>query len=266
MPYWVGVKNGFVVTWLTKTNLYFGVAGKLPAPPLEAAAPLLLLLSSSLDLPQAASAAASATPPPAIALRRKSARRSMPDARPRRLDLLRGPTRAPPPLAVKTGRRQRGRARAGSLSPPSAHRRSGPSRQAGRRDVSAHISPVSRQRTVTGVSAVSANRRRRPVLARTTSSGATVVARRARVPASICSSSTWRLQPAHLVEVLPHGRQRRGEVRRLGDVVEADDADLVGYAAARLVAASAGRRAPSGRWPRTPRSPPAFAASRWPSS
>ena len=80
MPYWVGVKNGFVVTWLTNTNLYFGVGGKLPAPPFDAAAPLSLLLLSSLDLPQAASAAASATPPPAIALRRSSARRSMPEA------------------------------------------------------------------------------------------------------------------------------------------------------------------------------------------
>src|SRR5207342_2375504 len=81
IPYWVGVKNGFVVTWLTKTNLYLGVGGKLPAPPLEAAAPsLLLALLSSLDLPQAASAAASATPPPVSALRRNSARRSMPEA------------------------------------------------------------------------------------------------------------------------------------------------------------------------------------------
>src|SRR4051794_30020915 len=80
MPYCVGVKNGFVVTWLTKTNLYFGVGGKLPAPPLDAAAPSLLLLLSSLDLPQAASAAASATPPPGIALRRSSARRAKPGA------------------------------------------------------------------------------------------------------------------------------------------------------------------------------------------
>src|SRR3954454_13601097 len=29
-PYWVGVKNGLVVTWLTKTNFQFGVFGKLP--------------------------------------------------------------------------------------------------------------------------------------------------------------------------------------------------------------------------------------------
>src|SRR5256885_1734699 len=33
-PYWVGVKNGLVVTWLTKTNFHFGVAGNWPAPPL----------------------------------------------------------------------------------------------------------------------------------------------------------------------------------------------------------------------------------------
>src|SRR5919197_5295948 len=65
MPYCVGVKNGFVVTWLTKTNLYLGVGGKLPAPPLAALSLLLLLsaLLSSLDLPQAASAAASVAPP-----------------------------------------------------------------------------------------------------------------------------------------------------------------------------------------------------------
>ena len=65
MPYCVGTKNGFVVTWLTNTNRYFGVAGKLPAP----AAPSSL---SSLDLPQAASARLSAAaPPPASAIRRE---------------------------------------------------------------------------------------------------------------------------------------------------------------------------------------------------
>src|SRR6266516_1350762 len=30
-PYWVGTKNGFVVTWLTKENFQGGVFGKLPA-------------------------------------------------------------------------------------------------------------------------------------------------------------------------------------------------------------------------------------------
>ncbi len=33
MPYWVAWKKGFVVTWLTNTNLYFGVLGKSPTPP-----------------------------------------------------------------------------------------------------------------------------------------------------------------------------------------------------------------------------------------
>ena len=65
MPYCVGTKNGFVVTWLTNTNRYFGVAGKLPAPAAPSSA-------SSLDLPQAASARLSAAaPPPASAIRRE---------------------------------------------------------------------------------------------------------------------------------------------------------------------------------------------------
>src|SRR5215203_2939731 len=33
MPYWVGMKNGFVVTWLTKTKFHSGVSGKLPPDP-----------------------------------------------------------------------------------------------------------------------------------------------------------------------------------------------------------------------------------------
>src|ERR1041385_9543135 len=33
MPYWVGTKNGLVVTWLTNTNFHFGWQGKLPWPP-----------------------------------------------------------------------------------------------------------------------------------------------------------------------------------------------------------------------------------------
>src|SRR5215831_13067234 len=36
-PYWVGVKNGFVVTWQTKTNFHAGVLGKLPTAPVAAA-------------------------------------------------------------------------------------------------------------------------------------------------------------------------------------------------------------------------------------
>src|SRR5262245_23758144 len=140
MPYWVGVKNGFVVTWLTKTNLYLGVGGKFPAPPLEAAAwsLLLLLSSSSLDLPQAASAEASATPPPAIAPRRSRARRSMPEA-------SMGAWSDKSSSSSRGAERQASakRARAGSLSPrwpavrPSTDGRA-------ERDVSAHISRVSR--------------------------------------------------------------------------------------------------------------------------
>src|SRR3954447_6611975 len=68
-PYWVGVKNGFVVTWLTKVNRYFLVDGKLPGPP-----PLLPPL---LEAPHAASAAASTPLPPAIADRRRSVLRRM---------------------------------------------------------------------------------------------------------------------------------------------------------------------------------------------
>src|ERR1700722_17494916 len=43
-PYWVGVKNELSVTWLTKVNLYFGVAGKFPAASLAALAVLPLEL------------------------------------------------------------------------------------------------------------------------------------------------------------------------------------------------------------------------------
>src|ERR1700683_4208524 len=37
-PYWVGVKNELSVTWLTKVNLYFGVAGEFSAASLAALA------------------------------------------------------------------------------------------------------------------------------------------------------------------------------------------------------------------------------------
>jgi hypothetical protein len=36
-PYWVGVKNGFVVTWHTKTNFQAGVLGKVPTAPVATA-------------------------------------------------------------------------------------------------------------------------------------------------------------------------------------------------------------------------------------
>jgi hypothetical protein len=78
-PYWVGTKNGFVVTWLTNTKRYLGVDGKSPGPPLSSA---LLLSLSSLDLPQAATAAATAAPPPSRAERCKNERRAMPGRTP----------------------------------------------------------------------------------------------------------------------------------------------------------------------------------------
>src|SRR4051812_18101948 len=137
MPYCVGVKNGFVVTWLTKTNLYFGVGGKLPAPPLDAAGPSLLLLLSSLDLPQAASAAASATPPPVIALRRSSARRSKPEAS---VGAWSDKSSSSSRDEERAGVRRAERKPAPSLldgSPSGPHERVEP-----RRDVSAHITPV----------------------------------------------------------------------------------------------------------------------------
>src|SRR5919204_6022515 len=55
-PYWVGVKNGLVVTWQTNTNRYLGVEGKSPAPA-AAALPDEDLLSLE---PQAASSAEAA--------------------------------------------------------------------------------------------------------------------------------------------------------------------------------------------------------------
>ena len=36
-PYWVGTKNGLVVTWLTKVNFHGGVVGKFPAADLRGA-------------------------------------------------------------------------------------------------------------------------------------------------------------------------------------------------------------------------------------
>src|ERR671920_878522 len=55
-PYWVGVKNGLVVTWQTNTNFHFGVEGKSPAAVADAESPLLSAL-----LVQAASSAEAAS-------------------------------------------------------------------------------------------------------------------------------------------------------------------------------------------------------------
>src|SRR3954471_24807002 len=53
-PYWVGVKNGLVVTWLMKTNFQFGVFGKFPI------ASELVLLSALLQADSSAVAASEA--------------------------------------------------------------------------------------------------------------------------------------------------------------------------------------------------------------
>src|SRR6185436_8334614 len=44
-PYWVGVKNGLVVTWQTKTNFQAGVLGKLPTAPALVAGSLVHAVS-----------------------------------------------------------------------------------------------------------------------------------------------------------------------------------------------------------------------------
>src|SRR2546428_7867277 len=51
-PYWVGTKNGFVVTWFTNQNCHLGVVGKLPA--------ALVAVELPLDEEQAASSAVAA--------------------------------------------------------------------------------------------------------------------------------------------------------------------------------------------------------------
>src|SRR5215467_4944738 len=71
-PYWVGTKNGLVVTWLTKVNFHGGVDGKFPAAEL---AGLVLLLPLLLVDEQAASSAEAAAvaltrPVPVSSLRR----------------------------------------------------------------------------------------------------------------------------------------------------------------------------------------------------
>src|SRR5260370_5881829 len=67
-PYWVGTKNGLVVTWLTKANFHAGVFGKFPTV-------FLAALAVVLDPPQAVSRADAAadalnSPVPASSLRR----------------------------------------------------------------------------------------------------------------------------------------------------------------------------------------------------
>src|ERR687897_2467079 len=56
-PYWVGVKNGFVVTWQTKVNFHFGVDGKFPTVPEPLASAVLSSLVQAASRPVAASEA-----------------------------------------------------------------------------------------------------------------------------------------------------------------------------------------------------------------
>src|SRR6266540_5479722 len=67
-PYWVGVKNGLVVTWLTNTNFQFGVVGKSPAP---AAADEDDLLSLEVQAASSADAASEALAMPVPLNRRR---------------------------------------------------------------------------------------------------------------------------------------------------------------------------------------------------
>src|SRR3954468_20926337 len=75
-PYWVGVKNGLVVTWLTNTNFHFGVAGNAATPP-WATEPASFLLSEE-HAASSADAAAAALTMPAPPRRRRRATPSMP--------------------------------------------------------------------------------------------------------------------------------------------------------------------------------------------
>src|SRR6266567_8738605 len=57
-PYWVGTKNGLVVTWLTKANFHGGVDGKFPAAELAVLVlPLLLVVVKTARRPESAAVA-----------------------------------------------------------------------------------------------------------------------------------------------------------------------------------------------------------------
>ena len=74
-PYWVGTKNGFVVTWLTNTNSHAGVSGKLPwappPPPPPPVPPFPPASSSSSSPPQFTSNPAAAVMPIARSMSRR---------------------------------------------------------------------------------------------------------------------------------------------------------------------------------------------------
>src|SRR6185437_6112177 len=68
-PYWVGVKNGLVVTWQTKTHFQFGVFGKLPTVPAAGASSLAAHADNNAE----ASSDAEASPAPDSNRRRATA-------------------------------------------------------------------------------------------------------------------------------------------------------------------------------------------------
>src|SRR5215471_8575655 len=67
IPYWVGTKNGLVVTWLTKVNFHAGVDGKSPA---VCCAALPVLDDEHAASNAEAAAVALTSPVPASSLRR----------------------------------------------------------------------------------------------------------------------------------------------------------------------------------------------------
>src|SRR5690348_2340123 len=71
-PYWVGVKNGLVVTWLMKTNFQLGVFGKFPI----ASAAVLLSFLPQAESNAVAAKEALVRPVPASSRRRETPRGS----------------------------------------------------------------------------------------------------------------------------------------------------------------------------------------------
>src|SRR5215467_6955599 len=69
-PYWVGTKNGLVVTWLTKVNFHGGVDGKFPTDELEVLVLPLLLVEEQAASSAEAAAVALTRPVPVSSFRR----------------------------------------------------------------------------------------------------------------------------------------------------------------------------------------------------
>ena len=121
---------------------------------------------------------------------------------------------------------------------PADHRRRARARRLGRRPVAQALGRLARAGLTRSVREGRPVRRapRRPAGARAVSGGASLSgpapSRRGSRGAAGCARSAARAEqhrdaaPAELGEVLPHGRQRRPDVRRLRHVVVADDGDV----------------------------------------